>query len=85
MNFYNEYFVYLAFVAAGLLVILFSVGLRLKKKMLNNFGDINSPGWIIVPFMIPLVILGTVMLSSGQRNNNIITKPREGRDLEISA
>ena len=41
MTFYNELYVYLAFIVAALLFILFAIGFKLKIKLINNFGDIN--------------------------------------------
>ena len=41
MIFYNELYVYLAFIFAALLFVLFAIGFKLKIKLLSNFGDIN--------------------------------------------
>jgi len=41
LNFYSEYYIYLAFILSGLLILIFIFGFQLKKKLLNNFGDIN--------------------------------------------
>ena len=41
MSFQNDFFVYAAFISVAILFILFIAGFRLKKKLLNNFGDIN--------------------------------------------
>ncbi len=41
MLFYNEIYIYIAFIIAALLVIIYSIGLKLKMRLLNRFGDIN--------------------------------------------
>lgn len=41
MIFYNEFYIYFALFFIILLIILFKIGFQLKKKLINNFGDIN--------------------------------------------
>ncbi len=94
MIFQNDFLIYLALLIVAALIIIFNIGLRLKKRLLNNFGDLKiikkfSPDIDFKRYekktilILIIIFLSFLSLSRPQWGNKLTNISRKGLNILI--